>query len=419
VSANDAAAMAQRSGLVTQQLVGTARRMVRGVREQGERSATFVRRSCARSVHLAALVRPPPPGAGSEQAPPPGAGSEQASDKLAATGPASAHDARAVALNEQQGKSHDLEKSRIGGSLLGGEEVDHVRLWLPPTSLMVEDTLLGFRVRGTKDDGTLRASFVPVVRAGEPWLLRAHWLAAAEADTAAFNRRLSSDLVGRIVVHVAPEHWPSTVPSTTFMVESACPAAAAAASPAAAAVAKNGVEAPSATGYHEAVQQAYSSRLGQVGPLIAAGRSRLRWVDLLMSRDRGRVRSADRSAGTHWALLSRGCDAPLAFAWCVHVLVSAATWYVLLQFVLVTAEAERALQARRISDYYGALAGSFFTAISSSLLLQEPVKVLLITAVSPQMLPQMTALRRTPLREAVRLCVRGLFGLLYFLLRAI
>jgi hypothetical protein len=87
--------------------------------------------------------------------------------------------------------------------------------------------------------------------------------------------------------------------------------------------------------------------------------------------------------------------------------------------VQVTAEVERQLQSRSAGSYYGSLLGSYCAAVGSSLLLQEGIKVLLITVVSPQLLPRVTALRRTPLREAMRLVIRGLVGLVYFGLRAL
>ena len=83
----------------------------------------------------------------------------------------------------------------------------------------------------------------------------------------------------------------------------------------------------------------------------------------------------------------------------------------------MTAEAERVLQSRSADDYYGALAYAFAWAMGSSLILQEGVKVLLITLVSPQLLPQLTALEQTSFRECIRLSCRGGIGLLYFVLR--
>ena len=47
------------------------------------------------------------------------------------------------------------------------------------------------------------------------------------------------------------------------------------------------------------------------------------------------------------------------------------------------------------------------------MLIQESIKVIVISLISPQMMPRSTTLRHAPRREAVRLCVRGIISALY------
>jgi hypothetical protein len=84
----------------------------------------------------------------------------------------------------------------------------------------------------------------------------------------------------------------------------------------------------------------------------------------------------------------------------------------------VAAEEEQALQVRQPADYYAMLAHSFFIASSTSLILQESFKILLIAIVSQQYLPEVAVLQGAPWRLAARMCIRGLFGVAYALLRA-
>ena len=85
----------------------------------------------------------------------------------------------------------------------------------------------------------------------------------------------------------------------------------------------------------------------------------------------------------------------------------------------MVAEAQQELQARQPADYYAVLIRSFLIACASSLILQETLKVFLITLVSEQYWPNVAVLRRSPQREAIRLCVRALLGVAYVFLCAL
>lgn len=120
-----------------------------------------------------------------------------------------------------------------------------------------------------------------------------------------------------------------------------------------------------------------------------------------------------------WPLLHRGWSVRLTLVWMLHLLVTIFSWLLLLQFLLVGSAEHSARQEMSSSEYLGSLAGAFCVAILSSLLVQEVIKVALITLVSPQMLPSVVVFQQTKAREAVRLCMRGVLGFLYIVLRSI
>ena len=83
-------------------------------------------------------------------------------------------------------------------------------------------------------------------------------------------------------------------------------------------------------------------------------------------------------------------------------------------FVTIVAETERAQQARSVESYYRSIVLAMLSATAWSLVLQEGFKVILITVISPHILP---LLQRSPVREAIRVAVKGLLGGLYLILR--
>jgi len=114
-----------------------------------------------------------------------------------------------------------------------------------------------------------------------------------------------------------------------------------------------------------------------------------------------------------WSLLSpESYAAPFVFAWVVAFATSATAWVFLIRFAKAVVEGETSTTTQSV-------VGSFLSISVTSIVLQEGLKVLLITFVSQQYLPKVTALERTPLREGIRLCARGLAGVTYALLRAL
>ena len=63
--------------------------------------------------------------------------------------------------------------------------------------------------------------------------------------------------------------------------------------------------------------------------------------------------------------------------------------------------------------YTLSLVGKWALAISSTLMLQEMLKVAVITTVSPQFLPSIRVVRGNRVREAMRMAVRAVLGALY------
>ena len=89
----------------------------------------------------------------------------------------------------------------------------------------------------------------------------------------------------------------------------------------------------------------------------------------------------------------------------------------LFTFVTIVAETERAQQARSVDSYYRSIVLAMLSATAWSLVLQEGFKVILITVVSPHIFPDIGLLQRSPVREAIRVVVKGLLGGLYLILR--
>jgi hypothetical protein len=72
-----------------------------------------------------------------------------------------------------------------------------------------------------------------------------------------------------------------------------------------------------------------------------------------------------------------------------------------------------ARQGRDPAEYAGTLCWLYVRSVLQMLLVQEPIKVLAITILSPQTLPRVEVLRVMTCREAARLCLRGLLSALY------
>jgi hypothetical protein len=108
----------------------------------------------------------------------------------------------------------------------------------------------------------------------------------------------------------------------------------------------------------------------------------------------------------------------LVLAWALHLAVALVACVVLIVFITVTAPKEMRVRGQTTDEYVGVLIVAYSRSIAQTMLLQEPLKVLIITAVSPQMMPSVHVsardlLKQTPIREAVRLCTRSLFGAVY------
>jgi hypothetical protein len=111
-----------------------------------------------------------------------------------------------------------------------------------------------------------------------------------------------------------------------------------------------------------------------------------------------------------------GSPARLCIVWMLHWLLVAFGLLVMFIFLLRTAPEEMAVQGRSPDEYFWGLLWLYVRAVAQTIFVQEPVKVLAITFVSPQMLPSVQALRATSCREAVRLCLRGAFAFVYALM---
>ena len=143
------------------------------------------------------------------------------------------------------------------------------------------------------------------------------------------------------------------------------------------------------------------------------------------SNHRGGARAAptesDAPCDSEWPPLRVwSCTPRLALAWALTLGVLAVTNFWLLYFVAVAFDEQLELQSKQEGEYLQGLLEAYGVAFAQSLLLQESLKVLVISLISPQMLPNHTELRVASRREALRLCVRALlnsvYGLLVFLL---
>jgi hypothetical protein len=72
-----------------------------------------------------------------------------------------------------------------------------------------------------------------------------------------------------------------------------------------------------------------------------------------------------------------------------------------------------ARQGRDPAEYVGTLCWLYVRSMVQMLVVQEPIKVLAITILSPQALPRVEVLRVMTCREGARLCLRGLLSALY------
>eukprot|EP00325_Prymnesiales_sp_UTEX-LB-985_P034931 CAMPEP_0174744506 /NCGR_PEP_ID=MMETSP1094-20130205/84533_1 /TAXON_ID=156173 /ORGANISM="Chrysochromulina brevifilum, Strain UTEX LB 985" /LENGTH=80 /DNA_ID=CAMNT_0015948909 /DNA_START=1 /DNA_END=243 /DNA_ORIENTATION=- len=77
------------------------------------------------------------------------------------------------------------------------------------------------------------------------------------------------------------------------------------------------------------------------------------------------------------------------------------------------------LQERSLKDYSRDLLWAYGLAIGQSVVINEPIKLICITLISPQMLPSVLTIRETAWRESCRLAARGLVGCVYGLLAAL
>lgn len=289
-------------------------------------------------------------------------------------------------------------------SELGGEQA---HMWLPRDKLVVNGIRLGFHVWHEGTNG-----FVPIVHAGEPRLLG--WRSQAVADTGAFDRHsIQPQSLGPVLVQFDRRSWPRNVPQAEFRFMASTP----------------GAEPTDPPGY----DQSFLDRF-RVAVQHGSKRNPVRF-------------KKDSRHNCRWSLVSVGCDAPLAIAWAVAILVSLAAWVALLVFALVNqtnalvcanlerhrvliaaaaclswqvaAENEQVMQGRQPADYYAVLVRYFLLASSTSLFVAESFKIFLLTIISQQYLPNVAVVQRRPGRIALRLCFRGLLGILYALLRSL
>ena len=76
-------------------------------------------------------------------------------------------------------------------------------------------------------------------------------------------------------------------------------------------------------------------------------------------------------------------------------------------------DAQLTLQSKEAGEYLQGLLSAYAFSLCQSVLLQESIKVLVISLISPQMLPDASTLRMAPRREAVRLAMRGVLSAVY------
>ena len=120
---------------------------------------------------------------------------------------------------------------------------------------------------------------------------------------------------------------------------------------------------------------------------------------------------------TQWPPLRVWSYTPrLAFAWIVTLGVLLVANFWLLYFVAVAFDEQLEMQSKQAGEYLEGLLEAYAVAFAQSLLVQESLKVIVISLISPQLLVDRTELRVGSRREALRLCVRGLLNTLYGLL---
>jgi hypothetical protein len=102
-------------------------------------------------------------------------------------------------------------------------------------------------------------------------------------------------------------------------------------------------------------------------------------------------------------------------AWLAHVTLMLVGLGLVLHFLLVTARKEIELQGRTAEEYVTTICWLYVRSVATTMFVQEPTKVLVITLVSPQVLPSVDVIRATTCREAVRLFLRGMLSVVYSL----
>ena len=123
---------------------------------------------------------------------------------------------------------------------------------------------------------------------------------------------------------------------------------------------------------------------------------------------------ADAPGGTEWPTLRSCYYTPrLALAWAFILAVLLFTDFWLLYFVAVAFDEQLELQSKEAGEYLEGLLSAYAISFCQSVLLQESVKVVVISLISPQMLPDASTLRVAPRREAMRLAMRGVLSAVY------
>ena len=123
---------------------------------------------------------------------------------------------------------------------------------------------------------------------------------------------------------------------------------------------------------------------------------------------------ARRATDVEWPLLRTWrCTPRLVLAWMYCLAVLLVTQFWLLYFVTVAFDEQLELQQKAVGEYLQGLLVSYGISLIQSQLLQEGMKVLIISLISPQMMPDVNTLRVASHRESVRLFLRGVLNAIY------
>ena len=269
-------------------------------------------------------------------------------------------------------------------------------LWLAPSQLTLtpDSRSLGFLVRttATAEAAARAVCFVRVAHAAAPARWRRHGLQSAHAAKAAKSADRRTD-ARSILVRFARARWPAGVALDADAVADASKA--------------------------EADEAAHAPTIHLLRSLPAAGR-RAAASPHYGPLARGAASVCQLSACSRqppdgrWPLLVCGrCSARLWLAWTVHGLLFTMACAVLLHFATVAVHQETRLQELSPGEYNGILWRAIFLSVGQTLLVQELLKVVCITLVSPQILPSVAPLRKTGCRAVARLVARGALTCVY------